>query len=188
MFDLCITIFFLFHQLPSSQHLRLTMEAESDHKQPFLDICIDNTGPTIVTRVFCKKTFTGLLTCYSSFTSFSYKRQAFNGGVSSLTFILKKNLYPSRLIERIINRSVNQHVTGNSVSKINWWASAQYLPSQFTLHRLFFYIIAQERIRRLSPFYCNNVNIGLAFSSFKVSSLFSVKEPISQWTPIMCDL
>ena len=106
---------------------------ESDNKLPFLDIYVDNTGPTVVTRVFRKKTFTGLLTCFFSFTSFSYKTglvktlvdrtlkicntcgQAFNEDIASLTFILKKNLYPSRLIERIIKRSVTQHITGNSV-------------------------------------------------------------------------
>ena len=26
-----------------------TLEAESDHKVPFLDIHVDNTGPTVVT-------------------------------------------------------------------------------------------------------------------------------------------
>ena len=50
-----------------------TLEAESDHKVPFLDIHVDNTGLTVVTRVFRKKTFTGLLTRFYSFTSFSYK-------------------------------------------------------------------------------------------------------------------
>ena len=38
--------------------------------------------------------------------------------------------------------------------------------------------IAQKRIRRLSHFYCNNANNVLAFSSFKVGSLFSVKDNI----------
>ena len=42
----------------------------------------------------------------------------------------------------------------------------------------YFSSIAQKRIHRLSHFYCNNANIVLAFSSFKVGSLFSVKDPI----------
>ena len=124
----------LFFDFINSRHpnIRFTMEAESDYKLPFLGIYVDNTGPTIVTRVFRKKTFTGLLTCCFSFTSFSNKIglvktlvdrtrkicntwQAFNEDIGSLTFILKKSLYPSRLIERIIKRSVTQHVTGNSV-------------------------------------------------------------------------
>ena len=65
----------LFFDFINSRHpnIRFTMEAESDNKLPFLDIYVDNTGPTVVTRVFRKKTFTGLLTCFFSFTSFSYK-------------------------------------------------------------------------------------------------------------------
>ena len=157
------------------------MEAESDHKLPFLDIYIDNAGPTVVTRLFRKKTLTGLyINMLSSFPSFSYKIglvktlvdrtlkicntwQAFNEDISSLTFILKKNLYPSRLIERIINRSVTQYVTGNYVRSIGEQAS-----------------IVQKRIRRLPYFYCNNANIVLAFSS--------CERPYPQWTPIMCGL
>ena len=79
-----------------------------------------------------KKTFIGLLTSFSSFTLFSYTIglvktlvdrtlricntwQAFNEEIKFSTTILKKNLYPFRLIERIINnRSVTQHVTSNS--------------------------------------------------------------------------
>jgi len=44
---------------PNKRFMQFTMKAESDHKLPFLDIYIDNTGPAIVTRVFREKTFTG---------------------------------------------------------------------------------------------------------------------------------
>ena len=130
---------------------------------------------------------------FFSFTSFSYKTglvktlvdrtlkicntwQAFNEDIASLTFILKKNLYPSRLIERIIKRSVTQHVTGNSVRSTNEQAPNTFY---FKLPYIgYFSSSAQKRIRRLSHFYCNNANIVLAFSSFKVGSLFSVKDPV----------
>ena len=87
-----------------------------------------------------------------------------------------KNLYPSRLLERIINRSATQHVTGNSVR-----STGEQAPNTFYFKLLYigyFSSIAQKRIRRLSHFYCNNANIVLAFSFFKVGSLFSVKDPI----------
>ena len=66
----------LFFDFINSRHpnIRFTMEAESDHKLPFLDIYIDNTGLTVITRLFHKKTLTGLyINMPSSFTSFSYK-------------------------------------------------------------------------------------------------------------------
>ena len=145
----------LFFDFINSRHpnIRFTMEAESDNKLPFLDIYVDNTGPTVVTRVFRKKTFTGLLKCFFSFTSFSYK----TGPVKTLVdrtlkicntwqaFNEKKNLYPSRLIERIINRSVTQHVTGNSVRSTNEQAPNTFY---FKLPYIgYFSSIAQKRIR-----------------------------------------
>ena len=116
----------LFFDFINSRHpnRRFTMEAESDHKLAILDVYIDNTGPTIITGVFRKKTFTGLFTSFFSFTSLTYKIglvqtlfdrtlnicntwKVFNEDVKALTIILKN---PSRLIERIINRSVTKHV------------------------------------------------------------------------------
>ena len=50
------------------------MEKEIDKKIPFLDVLIDISQPqSPITRVYRKKTFTGLLTNYFSFTPFSYK-------------------------------------------------------------------------------------------------------------------
>ena len=49
------------------------MEKETDHKIPFLDVFINNDTHFPVTSVYRKKTFTGLLTNYFSFTSLSYK-------------------------------------------------------------------------------------------------------------------
>ena len=53
---------------------QFTMEKEAQHKLPFLDVLVDNNDPnSLPTRVYRKKTFTGLLTNYFSFTSYSYK-------------------------------------------------------------------------------------------------------------------
>ena len=45
----------------------------NDKKLPFLDILLDNSHPSIVTSVYRKKTFTGLLTNYFSFAPLNYK-------------------------------------------------------------------------------------------------------------------
>jgi len=48
------------------------MEKEVSHKLPFLDVLIDNNNPNFsLTRAYHKKTFSGLLTNYFSFTSYS---------------------------------------------------------------------------------------------------------------------
>ena len=53
--------------------IRFTMEREIDKKLPFSDILLDNSHPSIVTSVYRKKTFTGLLTNYFSFAPLNYK-------------------------------------------------------------------------------------------------------------------
>ena len=55
-------------------NIRFTMEKELNRKLPFLDVLIDySDANSLLTRVYRKKTFTGLLTNYFSFTSYSYK-------------------------------------------------------------------------------------------------------------------
>ena len=59
----------------NSQHpnIRFTMEREGDKKLDFLDVLVNNNPLNLQTSFVCKKTFTGLLTNYFSFISFSYK-------------------------------------------------------------------------------------------------------------------
>ena len=60
----------------NSRHpnIKFTMEKQTNYKLPFLDVLVDNHDPSSsLTRVYRKKTFTGLLTNYFSFSSYSYK-------------------------------------------------------------------------------------------------------------------
>ena len=41
-----------------------------------------------------------------------------------------------------------------------------------------FSIIAHKKVRHFAKRYCNNIDIKLVFSSFKIGNLFSVKDPI----------
>ena len=97
------------------------MEKEIDHKICFR--CSDQQGYRhfLVTSVYRKKTFTGLLTSYFSFTSHSYKLGfihtlvnrvckinntwlGFQEDITKLTNILHKNLFAVHLVEDVINR------------------------------------------------------------------------------------
>ena len=63
-----------FHYLNSRHiNIRFTMEKESENRLPFLDVLIDNNQVPVLTTVFRKPTFTGLLLNFTSFTSYSYK-------------------------------------------------------------------------------------------------------------------
>ena len=66
----------LFFDCIKSSHpnIRFTMKKQVNHGSPFLDVLTGNNDPSSsLTSVHCKKTFTGLLTNYFSFTSYSYK-------------------------------------------------------------------------------------------------------------------
>ena len=66
----------LFFDFLNSQHdnIKFTMEKESNNTLAFLEVFINNKDPSnLITSVYRKKTFTGLLTDFVSFTSFSYK-------------------------------------------------------------------------------------------------------------------
>ena len=41
-----------------------------------------------------------------------------------------------------------------------------------------FSIVAQNRLLKLLKRYCNNLDVKLAFSSFKIRNMFSVKDPV----------
>ena len=102
-------------------------------KIPFLDVLIDNSQPqSPITRVYRKKTFTGLLTNYFSFTPFSYKLGlirtlvdrtykinntwvGFHEDIKKLILILRKNLFPSHIVERVIRQYIAKSQTVSSI-------------------------------------------------------------------------
>ena len=95
------------------------METEKKGQLPFLDVLLseesasDHQG-SFITSVHCKKTHTGLLTNYFSFTPFKYKlgliktlidraykinntTQGFHNNIKNLSEILKCNMFPKWL-------------------------------------------------------------------------------------------
>ena len=102
------------------------MEKEANTTLAFLDVFINNKDPTnLVTSVYHKKTFTGLLTNFFTFTSMSYKLDlirtlfdraykinntllGFNEKVKKLYYIFKKNQFPDGLINKVLNRYLDK--------------------------------------------------------------------------------
>ena len=91
--------------------------------------------------------------------------------------ILKKNLFPVRLIEGVVNRDI----TGTQ---------GVYIPRDFlsTTARTFYFTIPyigpfQSPLRKRfatksKGTYCKDLDIKWVFSSFKIGNLFDVKDPI----------
>ena len=101
-------------------NIKFTMEREENQKLPFLGVLLDNhRNQGIITSVFHKKTYTGLLTNYFSFVPFSYKlglvrtlvdrifkiNNIWAGlllDIDNLTKTLRKNSFPSSVIKNVV--------------------------------------------------------------------------------------
>ena len=184
----------IFFDYINSRHpnVRLTMEKEAHHKLPFLDVLGDNNNPnSILTRVYRKKIFTGLLTNYFKFTSIRTPIKWVSSGllltgpirlttpgwgytkdITKLMEILKKNLFPAHLIERAVNR----YITG-TLSNHCPLGSLPTLPIfYFKLPYIgHFSVVTQKKIRHFIKRYCNDLDITLVFSSLKIGNMFGVK-------------
>jgi len=170
------------------------MEKQVNYKLPFLDVLIDSNNPNFtLTRGYHEKNFTGLLTNYFSFTSYSYKVGVnktlvdsgykiddawlgFHEDITKLMDILKKNLISAHLIEKVINR----YITGTQSNHCPQGSLPTTSPTFcFKLPYIdHFSVITQKKIRHFVKRYCNDLDIKLAFSSFKISHMFGVKDHI----------
>ena len=116
----------MFFEYLNSCHpnIKFTMETEERGQLPFLDVLLSNQSVSdrqgsFITSVYRKKTFTGLLTNYFSFTPFKYKlgliktvidraykinntTQGFHNDIKNLSEILKRNMFPKWLIDKSV--------------------------------------------------------------------------------------
>ena len=95
--------------------------------------------------------------------------------ITKLMEVLKKNLFPAHLIERV----VNCYITGT----LRNHCPRGSLPTSpifcFKLPYIgHFSVVAQKKIRHFIKRYCNDLDIKLVFSSFKIGNMFGVKDPI----------
>ena len=137
--------------------------------------------------------FTGLLTNYFSFTSRSYKLGlirtlvdraykinntwlGFHEDITKLTIILQKNLFPVHLVENIINRYLTLTRHGcNPPASVSDTIRTFYFKLPYIGP---FSFITLKKVHLFAKRYCNNIDIKLVFSSFKIGNMFSVKDPV----------
>ena len=135
-----------------------------DKKIRFLDVLIDNSQPLFpIIRVYRKKTFTGLLTNYFSFTPFSYKLGlsrtlvdrtykinntwvVFHEDIKKLLVILRKNLFPSHIVERVIRQYITKPQTLPNIPASPPSISTRFFKLPYVGP---FSISAQNRFRKL---------------------------------------
>ena len=186
----------LFLDYLNSRHnnIKFTFEIEQDNKIPFLDVLITKSSSisTFSTSVYHKKTYTGLLTNFFSFTSFRYKsglvktlldriykinntEDGLKNNLTELTDTLKRNSFPQHFIERIFNSHTNkqneQTINGKQPDK----PDVYYFKLPYIGH---YSQITEQKLLNLAKRFCTDINIKLVFTSYKIKNMFSFKDAI----------
>ena len=89
--------------------------------------------------------------------------------------VVKKNLFPAHLIERVVNRYVTGTLSNHCPPGPLPTSSIFHFKLPYIGH---FSVVTQKKVRHLIKRYCNDLDIKLVSSSFKIGKLFSVKDPI----------
>ena len=181
-----------FFDFNNSQHpnIKFTFEKQNDGKLSFLDVLINNSSHDCVFSVFHKKTYTGLLTNFFSFTPFRYKiglirtpidrtykinntSSGFQNDLIKLSDTLKRNSFPSHIIDKTFKRYLNKPSNQKS-RNVNDENNTRYFKLPFVGR---YSRIAQLKLRQLLKRFCEaDLNIKLVFTSFKIKNMFSFKD------------
>ena len=124
-----------------------------------------------------KKTFTGVLTDFLSFTPPCYKRGlvktlidrafkinntwlGFHNHIQNLFAILRTNLYPGHVLDTLLHRYVTKAVEGNETGP-STGVEQQELPRHyFKIPYIGYYSgVAQQSVRKLSNRFCKPIDI-----------------------------
>ena len=138
---------------------------------------------------FIKKTYTGLLTNFFSFTPFRYKiglirtlidriskinntTSGFHSDFNQLSDTLKRNSFPSHIIDRTFKQYLNK--TSVQSRNVDDSSNTRYFKLPFIGH---YSRITELKLRQLLKRFCkSDLNIKLVFTSFKIKNMFSFKD------------
>ena len=95
--------------------------------------------------------------------------------ITKLMEILIENLFPAHLIERVVNRYITGTLSNHCPQGSLPTSPIFYFKLPYIGH---FSVVTQKKIRHFIKRYCNDLDIKLVFSSFKIGNLFGVKDPI----------
>ena len=95
--------------------------------------------------------------------------------ITKLTDILKKNLYPAHLIERVVNRYVTGTLSSHSPRVFLPTSPTFYFKLPYIGH---FSVVTQKKVRHLIKRYCNDLDIKLFFPALRLAIFFGVKDLI----------
>ena len=99
----------------------------------------------------------------------------FHLDINNLTKTLRKNLFPSSVIENVVRKFVNNYFNSDSSQSVARKDNCLYFKLPYIGP---FSIITQRRIKKLVTTFCSDLEIKLVFTPFKIRSWFGAKDPI----------
>ena len=172
-------------------NIKFTMEIEKDKKLAFLDVLLDHSE-SLVTSIYRKATFTGLMTNYFSFTPMKYKtglvkclvdrcykinntRLGFDNDLTKIFEFLQRNCFPKYILNKITKKFLDEK-SSDKPSQTNKDEENIYyfkLPYLGKLSLTF-----QRKLRLLCEKYCKKVDVRIVFQTCKLKSFFSTKDKV----------
>ena len=95
--------------------------------------------------------------------------------ITKLIEILEKESFPGHLIEKGVNRSITGTLSNHCPRGSFPTSPIFYFKLPYICH---FSVVTQKKIRHFIKRYCNDLDIKLVFSSFKIGNMFGLKDPI----------
>ena len=121
----------------NKQHpnIKFTMEMEQKNKLPFLDVLVVKRIDILQTTIYRKKTFTGVMLNWNSFTSKRYKiglitcllnrawricsnYSLLDVEIQKIRFILLSNNYPEKIVDKEISRFLNLYCAAYVIPEV----------------------------------------------------------------------
>lgn len=179
----------------NSQHsnIQFTVEKEQQQKLPFLDVLLEKSGG-LITSVYHKSTYTGLLTNFLSFVPSVYKMslvrtlidrtykinsswQRMHFDFEDLKTVLGRNLFPPRIVESYIKRYIGNcfepHVPDKEIPATN----KRFYKLPFVGRNS---DILKTKINKLVAKYCKDITVEIVFTTCKLREFFSYKDKVTQ--------
>ena len=163
----------LFFYYINSRHsnIKFTFEKQINNKLSFLDILIDNSSSNCVFSVFHKKTYTRLSNNFFSFTPFRYKiglvrtlidriskinntSSGLKKDLNELSDTLKRNSYPSHIIDTSFNKYVNNKSSPNSSTVHSSNNNTRYFKLPYIGY---FSKVTENKLKQLIKRFCINI-------------------------------
>ena len=100
---------------------------------------------------------------------------SFHLDINNLTKTLRKNSFPSSVIENVVRKFLNNYFTPDSSQSVARKDNCLYFKLPYIGP---FSIITQRRIKKLVNTLCSDLEIKLVSTPFKIKSWFGSKDPI----------